>query len=320
MPVKHSIERKSRVLIVDDKAENYKKLRSYLEKENFIVEKRIDTEDQLREYLQRAKSEKNWYEFVMIDIDLKRSGEISNGIQIYLSVLHDFPEETYIIYSSQDIDQFRKDINRLMYHRHVELLLLDEVLGRMNMRFHLSRLIQKVPPNRVFIIHGRNHNKLKKIRKLLTAGFGLDIVEWEDALRNSQSQRDYIFDTVLSGIQMSHVTIALFTDDEIVELRKKFRIFDDIDGTLKRIKRRQSRPNVYIEAGYAMGVRPQRTIFVAWPDREKYFVSPSNFQGIHVLRFDDVPEARQALKDRLENARCRLSMARNWKTMSLLGS
>lgn len=176
---------------------------------------------------------------------------------------------------------------------------------------------QKVAANKLFIVHGRNQDKERKIRKLLTRGFGLEVVDWEDARRNARSQRDYIFDIVLSGIQMSHATLALFRDDEVVELRKKFRAIDDIDGALKGEKRRQSRPNVYIEAGYAIGVRPKRTIFVEWPDRKKYFVSPSDFQGIHALRFENTPEGREALRSRLEDARCRLSLASNWKNMRL---
>lgn len=316
MSARSKLEMKRRVLIVDDRSKNYNKLRDYLQKEGFDVEKRIDTENQLREHLQKAKEQKIWYEFVMIDIDLSKSGEKSNGIQIYLSVLHDFREETYIIYSSQDVDQFRDDINRLMY-RDVELVLLDEVLHRMNIGFHMSRLIQKVPSNKVFVIHGRHDTKLNKLVKLLTQGFGLEVVKLEEARRNAQSPRDYIFDIVLSGIEISHVSIALFTDDELVELRKKFRTVEDLDESLKRTKRRQARPNVYIEAGYAIGVRPKRTIFLEWPDRQKYFVAPSDFQGIHSIRFDDSPEARTVLKDRLEDARCRLSPVKNWKTMRL---
>lgn len=307
---------KGRVLIVEDENENYRKLRDHLEEQGFHVEKRIDTESELRHYLEAAKAGKKWYEFVMIDIDLSYSAEPDNGIDIYHRVLHEFPEETYIIYSHQDLDEFRSRINQLMY-RNVELVLLDEVLGRMNIRFHLTRLVQRVPANRVFIIHGRNHDKLVRMKRLLHHGFGLAVIEWEDARTNAQSLRNYIFDIVLSGIEMSHLTVALFTDDEIVELRREFRTTDDIDATLTREKRRQARPNVYIEAGYAIGVRPKRTIFVEWPDRKKLFASPSDFQGIHALRFEDTPEGREALRKRLEDARCTLAPARNWRTMRL---
>jgi len=226
----------------------------------------------------------------MIDIDLSLSGEKENGIQVYNSIVHDFPDETYIIYSGQDIDELRKQINRLMY-RDVQLVLLDEVINKQNLRYHFNRLIQAVPRNRVFIVHGRNIEKKNEVINLLKL-FNLEVVEWEDARERAQSSRNYIYDIVIKGIEMSHLTLVLFTDDEEVELRKQFLTPSDHESNNTIEKRRQSRANVYIEAGYAMGIRPKRTIFLEYPDRNKFFESPSDFAGMHSIRFRGTPNDR----------------------------
>lgn len=305
-----------RVLICDDNQEQYKKIKLCLAEDNIECSKRIKNEDELLEALRKANENRNWYDFVMIDIDLRESGEVNNGIQVYFSVVHEYPDETYIIYSSQDIDEVRKQINRLMY-RDVQLVLLDEVINKNNIRYHLNRLIQAIPRNRLFLVHGRNHNKRDKITKLLKDYFRLEIVQWEDARERAQSVRNYIYDIVMKGIEMSHLTLVLFTDDEEVELRNKLCGPDDHERRTINMKRRQSRSNVYIEAGYAMGIRPNRTIFIEWPDRVKYFESPSDFAGMHTIRYKDTPEDRETLKRRLEAARCKFEPKRGWKTSSL---
>ena len=165
-------------------------------------------------------------------------------------------------------------------------------------------------------MHGRNYDKKEKIQKVIEKGFGLDIVDWEHArARVSDAKRDYIFEIVMKGIELSQVTLVLFTDDEEVEMRSKFLDKSDkleISFKDRRKRRRQARPNVYIEAGYALGVRPNRTIFLEWPDDLSVFSSPSDFQGIHVIKYNDTPESRKILKNRLECARCLLNLDPGW--------
>ena len=306
-----------RGLVLEDNLDHFNRINGYLTQAGYQCV-RAKTESELREGLSDAQERRKFFEFVMIDVDLSESGESNTGFKIYESVLHDFPHENYVIYTSQAVERFRDDINRMMY-RDVHLVLLDEVLDARSVRMHLSRLIQGGGGRSVFLVHGRNSQKNAKVRKFLKKGLGLNIVEWETARECVRGQRDYIYDIVLQGIEMSDVTVVLFTDDEEVRLRQEFLQASDYDSlnASNAAPRRQSRPNVYIEAGYAMGRRPKRTIFVVWPDNETGFEFPSDFDGLHVVRFNGSAKSRETLMRRLEAARCRPTRRRDWKKFKL---
>jgi len=306
----------SKVIILDDKRDQFNKLKAYLTTEGYtcmLVQHRND----LITNLKNAQRSGDWYDFVMIDFDLSVIDSTDNGISVYESISHDFPNETYIIYTSQDRDSFRTAIDRLRY-RDVELVILDEVLKKKNIRLSLVRLLQqKQISNSVFLVHGRNVEKANKVKKLLSDGFGLDVLSWNDAIRVAQNEK-YIFEIVLKGINESHLTVVLFTDDEALELRPDLLKPEDLESIVPGLKRWQSRPNVYIEAGYAMGIRPKRTLFVEWLDNSQHFSYASDFAGMHTVRFTDSPAKRSELKERLEITRCKLNLQPAWATMPLI--
>lgn len=307
--------KRGRVLICDDNQRNYEKLKKYLANEGFVCADRISTETELRQELTAAENARAWYQFVMLDMDLSFSAEPkATGLSVYHSVLPEFPNETYIIYSSHDADEYRAEINRLMY-RDVKFVLLDQLLKEGNIRLHLSGLISNANARRVFLVHGRNLILRDKVHRLLTDGFGLEVIGWEDAREKVTTARPYIYEIVMAGIEMSHLTLVLFSDDERVELREKFKSRAEKGDERER---RQARANVYIEAGYAMGVRPRRTLFLEWSESAKaIFEAPSDFAGMHSIRFDETAAKRDVLRRRLESARCLLNARTDWETMPL---
>lgn len=297
---------KPRVLICDNEASKYGKLRRYLEGEGFEVCRRVETEADARSLLELATKQREYFHFVMLDIELGQGRP--SGIDVYFRLAPDFPGESYIIYSSADVETFRNDLNRLLY-RDVQLVLLDEILSK-SIHFYLNRLIRKVDPRTVFFVHGRHRSKNARMRKLLSEGFGLELVEWEDA-KDRVAGMGLIYDIVLKGIEMSNATVVLFTDEETAELAKSFRRAGD-GGP-----RRQARPNVYIEAGYAVGVRPNRTILLEWPRSWNAYESPSDFSGMHTIRYYDDDAGRDVLRHRLESARCILNLRGDWRDFDL---
>ena len=225
----------------------------------------------------------------------------------------EYPNETYIIYSKTFIDDFKKDIVRLSKFG-VKFMLFDDAMSDESLSLQMIQTIPFAEPNKIFLVHGRNMEKKGMISKLLgKKGFGLDVTDWDDAIERVAGDKRTIWNIVLQGINMSYLTLVLFTDDEDVKLKKALSGRDHRTA----IKRAQSRPNVFIEAGYAMGIRPLRTIFLEWADDPSGFQQASDFAGIDVVRYDDSKESREQLKRRLEIARCLLKVNRNWKTMSL---
>src|SRR4051794_9720557 len=98
------------VLICDDNPKQYNRLRRYLTSEGFECDERVSRYEVVVEKLRAAANNLRWYQLVMLDIDLKFSHEPMNGIQMYRSLVADFPDENYVIYSRHDVDGFRHEL------------------------------------------------------------------------------------------------------------------------------------------------------------------------------------------------------------------
>lgn len=294
---------RKRVLIIEDDPPKYKRLRKYLEEEGFEVAGQVISLGEAQDALRNAERVEAWFHVVMIDVDLSNTQPGLRGTTVYEDLARDFPDETYLIYTSQDTETVRDDVNRMQY-RDVQVLLLSPVLTEKNIRFHLKAAIPEANPRTAFLVHGRNTKKARDLRRILENGFGLEVIQFGDVSSAGSGGAEYIWERVLRGIQRTHVTIVLFTDDEYVELKRKWRKSDDPES--QGLKRSQARANVYIEAGFAMGVRPRRTVFVEWPVKNKKinFMAPSNFGGIDSCRFDGSEASIGDLRRRLRRARC----------------
>ncbi len=306
---------RGRVLIVDDNDDHYRVLRRYFRKEGFSADKQAKGELSARAALAAAQAERQWFDLVFIDLNLSAGGESSDGVQVYQSLVIDYPHEEYVIYSSQDVDRFRQQLNRLLF-RDVLFVLLDELLTQENLSLQLSRIVRAIDKRKIFLVSGRDVGKNIAMERLLRDGFGLDVISWEDARERVTARSDVNWEIALRGIEMSHATVVLFTDEERVALEQSMQQPGDPEhGGLQR---RQARPNVYIEAGYAYGLRPKRTIFVEWPRAGAVITAPSDFAGVHVVRFDGSVSTRATLKRRLEAARCLIETDDvDWQSLSM---
>ena len=302
---------KQRILIYDDDEDSYNKIRTFLEND-YECEAWIHDEATLRKKLKESYKKRTWYQFILIDLDLSlKHPDGVSGVQLYDRIYREYPNETYIIYSKAYVNEFKDDIARLS-HLGVKFMLFDEAMSDESIALGMVQTIPYPEPNKIFLVHGRNVAKRDQITTLLERGFGLDVTSWEEARESDPGGKNMIWDIVLQGINMSHLTLVLFTDDENVELKEGL-ISELSEDTI----RTQSRPNVFIEAGYAMGIRPLRTIFLEWVDDNSLFGQASDFSGMHLLKYNDTVDSREILKNRLEAARCLLKINRNWKKIKL---
>ena len=305
---------KRNVIICDDDQEKYEDIKRYLadyEKEyEYECSERVCSEKKMTLLLEKADQDKKYYDFILIDQDLSKIQPGYTGFYLYNTIKAKFPNETYIIYTMQDTARFRDQINLMMFEENVHFILMERVLKRENLGFYLSRIVQKTPRNKVFIVQGRNESKNAKLANFIKNGLKLDIVDWETARLNAVDNS--IWSIVKNGINQSWATIVFFTDDETVQLKETLAKKE----TEKRIAE-QSRPNVFIEAGYSFGKRPQRTIFMYWHDSDERIREASDFSGNFNIYYDEGQKWRHVIKNSLEKARCKLNPSRNWKTMKL---
>ena len=99
--------------------------------------------------------------------------------------------------------------------------------------------------------------------------------------------------------------VAVFTPDEYASLRETHRRGHDRP---EDVERWQARPNVLLEAGMALAIDEDRTIFVILG---KVSV-PSDIEGRHLVRMSNDAPSRNVLKTRLEGVGCDVKAQSDW--------
>jgi predicted nucleotide-binding protein len=160
---------------------------------------------------------------------------------------------------------------------------------------------------KVFVVHGRNAGARQAMFDFLRS-IGLQPIEWSMA-RSLTKQATPLIETIIdTAFQHAQAIVVLFTPDEIVALRDDYA---DGPSDPDLAPAGQSRPNVIFEAGMAMGRHSERTVLVEFGIVRRF----SDIQGRLPLRFDNTPQSRQELADRLETAGCETDLSgQDWYT------
>jgi predicted nucleotide-binding protein len=133
-------------------------------------------------------------------------------------------------------------------------------------------------------------------------------LEWSTASALTGEASPMIEKILDTAFENAQAVLVLFTPDEVVTLRSEYSNGDnDPDLTAAA----QSRPNVFFEAGMAMGRDSQRTVLVELGTVRKF----SDILGRHVLRIDNDHENRHDLALRLASAGCDIDITgHDWYT------
>jgi predicted nucleotide-binding protein len=164
--------------------------------------------------------------------------------------------------------------------------------------FH-NQPVKPMKEKTVFLIHGRDDRASQGMRTFLR-DLGLYPLEWGQAVRLTDSGSPYILDVVRAGMEHSQGALVLFTPDEKVELRSELCHPGETEAGV------QSRPNVWIEAGMALAMHPNRTIFVEiGPHR-----SASDLSGLSFVRLKSGnPTGLLELAQRLQGIGCAVDLS-----------
>jgi predicted nucleotide-binding protein len=159
----------------------------------------------------------------------------------------------------------------------------------------------------VFVVHGRNASARHAMFDFLRS-IELFPIEWSKAVSLTEEASPMIEKILDAAFEHAQAVIVFFTPDETVTLRSEYSNGEtDPDLTTAA----QSRPNVFFEAGMAMGRDSQRTVLVEMGAMRKF----SDILGRHVLRIDNDPENRHNLALRLASAGCDIDIAgQDWYT------
>jgi hypothetical protein len=147
--------------------------------------------------------------------------------------------------------------------------------------------------SRVFVVHGRNLKAKEQVFIFLRA-LGLQPLEWEQAANLTEMASPHTLDIVKAGLEAAQCVVVLLTGDEFAKLRPAY-------GS--EAYKLQPRPNVLLEAGWALGVAgQQRTILLCFEEIRRI----SDIDGLNYILLSNSTDSRRAFVSRLKNAGCAL--------------
>ena len=156
-----------------------------------------------------------------------------------------------------------------------------------------DKIVQK---DKVFVIYGRNEIAYTELASFLLS-LGLEVIEWEHAVRIADNPSPYIGDVIDSAFNCASAILVLLTPDEDVVLKQELRKDDDNTMPLG-----QARANVIFEAGAAWAKHPSKTIIVQMGKQNIW----SDIDGKHLVRISNALRDRKRLINRLQTVGCNL--------------
>jgi predicted nucleotide-binding protein len=169
--------------------------------------------------------------------------------------------------------------------------------------------VAKDDPRRVFVVYGRNLRAKDALFKFLKA-VRLEPRDFpKAAVENGSGGAPFIGLVLDKEFRTRPAFLVLLTPDDEVSLRRRLcRDEDDPEGQIAY----QARPNVFFEAGMALAISPERTVFASLGDPKGF----SDLQGRHLIRLSDSAIDRHALLDRLRAVGCKPQITRTrWRTI-----
>jgi hypothetical protein len=129
----------------------------------------------------------------------------------------------------------------------------------------------------------------------------LSPVEWEEAVSWTGETAPYIGEVLRVALPRVCAVVVILSGDDEARLRQQF-------GSMNEILTPQPRPNVFFEAGMAIALRPETTIFVQIGPASGF----SDIAGRHLIRIDESDhQAIAALRGRLIKCECNVSEVGN---------
>lgn len=153
---------------------------------------------------------------------------------------------------------------------------------------------------RVAVVHGRDSAAKDSLFALLRA-LDLRPLEWTELIRVTGSAAPSNRNVVEQLFALAQAVVVLATPDDEVRLHPDLVPNPDSRGEGSMVC--QPRANVLLEAGMALALHPDRTVFV----EVGVCRLPSDLDGTNVVRLDGTVPPLHDLAQRLESAGCEVS-------------
>ncbi len=155
---------------------------------------------------------------------------------------------------------------------------------------------QDVDARKVFVIYGRDSAASGGMFEFLRS-IDLDPYEFRTVLALTGEASPHVGDAVEAGILTARAAVALFTGDDLAQLRPELLK----PGEPPEAAAPQPRPNVLLETGMAMALYKARVVLVRVGELR---AAPSDLAGRHWVEVAKGRDWRHDLADRLRLAGC----------------
>jgi hypothetical protein len=149
----------------------------------------------------------------------------------------------------------------------------------------------------VFVVYGRDDAASRALFSFLRA-LQLLPLEWEQLTKLAGKGSPYIGEILRTGFNAAQAAVVLFTPDDYAMLCPELQ--KENDTPFEKDLMGQPRQSALFEAGMAMGLYEERTIFVEMGNLRPV----GDIIGRYTIRLNDTPEARNDLASSLVNAGC----------------
>ncbi|HEU4462634.1 MAG TPA: nucleotide-binding protein [Solirubrobacterales bacterium] len=153
----------------------------------------------------------------------------------------------------------------------------------------------------VMVVYGRNTSIRDAMFAFLRA-IDLRPLEWTALVGAANTGAPYIGEVLDQAFATCQAVVVISTPDDVAYLRTDLVPQGDPENELS--PRGQARPNVFFEAGMAIGRFPHRTVFTEIGSLR----AASDLAGRHAIRLGPGPECRRDLAHRLEEAGCQIDI------------
>ncbi len=195
---------------------------------------------------------------------------------------------------SMELNKLRSIMNRLELFE--EDIATTSVAPSKNVEVRTSKEV-------VFVVHGRNE-KLRDAMFDFLRAVDLNPREWPqlkaEAMKETKQGLPYVGAIVDTAFKQAQGIVVLLSGDDVARLREEF--LRDGDPDYERELTPQARPNVLFEGGMAMGICPEKTIWVQVGQVRPF----SDTVGRHVIHLDNSHEKRHQLIQELKAIQCKV--------------
>jgi predicted nucleotide-binding protein len=168
--------------------------------------------------------------------------------------------------------------------------------------YAVERALDDHRKRNVFVVHGRDEDARRALFEFLRA-LDLKPLQWETLVQETGSAAPSLREAIGQGLAVSTAVIVLMTPDDIVRLHPELHTQpespDEITDNM------QARPNVLVELGMALAVKPDQTMLVYLGEQRPV----TDLGDINYVQIGSEIDWRNKIANRLRQAGCPVDLS-----------